>query len=110
MEDLTKPNTRAILVGLDITSKVHSLSDWDVESSLDELERLAATADVDTVARLSQRLPHPDTRSFIGSGKVKELKALLEAKKLKLVIFDDELSPRQQVNLQNDLSGKDALE
>jgi len=110
MEEIVKKNARAILVGLDITAKVNALSTWDIESSLDELERLASTADVDVIERLTQRLPLPDTRSFIGSGKVKELKALLEAHDVQLVIFDDELSPRQQVNLQNDLSEEDALE
>ena len=110
MEELTKKNARAILVGLDITSTKNASSTWDIDSSLDELERLASTADVDVVCRLTQKLPLPDTRSFIGSGKVQELKRLLEAHEVKLVIFDDELSPRQQVNLQNDLSEEDALE
>jgi len=110
MEEITKKNARAILVGLDISSTKNALSDWDIDSSLDELELLASTADVDVVCRLTQRLPLPDTRSFIGSGKVKELGSLLKQHDVKLVIFDDELSPRQQVNLQNDLSGEDALE
>ncbi|MCL2379697.1 MAG: GTPase HflX [Coriobacteriia bacterium] len=110
MQEITKPNARAILVGLDISSTKNNPHAWTVESSLLELERLASTADVDIVGRLTQRLPLPDNRSFIGSGKVKELKAMLEKHDVKLVIFDDELSPRQQVNLQNDLSGEDALE
>lgn len=110
MEELTKQNARAILVGLDITSTKNALSDWDVDSSLDELERLASTADVDVVTRLTQRLALPDTRTFIGSGKVKELKALLERHDVSLVIFDDELSPRQQLNFQTDLSEENALE
>lgn len=110
MEEIVHKNARAILVGLDITAKVNALSTWDIDSSMDELERLAATADVDVVQRVSQRLPLPDTKYFIGSGKVKELKALLEQHDVQLVIFDDELSPRQQVNLQNSLSEEDALE
>ncbi|MCL2525719.1 MAG: GTPase HflX [Coriobacteriia bacterium] len=110
MEEVTKKNARAIMVGLDITSTKNALSSWDIDSSLEELERLAATADVDIVARLTQRMQTPDTRSFIGSGKVEELKRLLHAHEVQLVIFDDELSPRQQVSLQNDLSEKDALE
>jgi len=110
MEELAKKNARAILVGLDITSTKNASSTWDINSSLDELERLASTADVDVVCRLTQKLPLPDTRSFIGSGKVQELKRLLEEHDVQLVIFDDELSPRQQVNLQNDLSEEDALE
>ena len=110
MEEITKKNARAILVGLDITSSKNALSTWDIDSSLDELELLASTADVDVVCRLTQRMPLPDTRTFIGSGKVKELESLLEQHDVSLVIFDDELSPRQQVNLQNDLSGEDALE
>jgi len=110
MQETAQPNPRAILVGLDITSSKNRVEGWTVESSLLELERLATTAHVDIAGRLTQRLPLPDNRSFIGSGKVKELKSMLEAQDVKLVIFDDELSPRQQVNLQTDLSEKDALE
>lgn len=110
MEEIAIKRARAILVGLDVTSTKNALSDWDIDSSLDELKRLADTADVDVVDRLVQRLPMPDNRSYLGSGKVKELKDLIERHDVKLVIFDDELSPRQQANLQTDLSEKDALE
>lgn len=110
MEDIVSKRAQAIIVGVEITSTKNALTDWDIDSSLDELERLADTAEVDVVARVTQKLPIADNRSYIGSGKVKELKALLERHGLKLVIFDDELSPRQQTNLQNDLSEKDALE
>ena len=74
MQEIRQPKPRAILVGLDISSNKNRIAGWTVESSLLELQRLAATADVDVVARLTQRLPQPDNRSFIGSGKVRELK------------------------------------
>ena len=70
---------------------------------LDELEFLAETAGIVTLKRFTQRLPHPDPRTFIGSGKVAEIKSWLEATETTLVIFDDELSPSQLRNLERDL-------
>ena len=78
----------------------------DVANSLDELERLARTAGVNVVGRGSQRLEAINPATYIGSGKVEEIKALREELGLDLVIFDDELSPAQLRNLEGALETK----
>ncbi|HRJ29883.1 MAG TPA: GTPase HflX [Cyclobacteriaceae bacterium] len=75
---------------------------------LDELEFLAETAGIRTVERLVQNLKLPDSRTFIGKGKVEELKACIIAQKIDTVIFDDDLSPSQLRNLEKDLNPKDS--
>lgn len=87
---------KAILVALDVGN-----AEWSVEDSLDELERLASTANVMCVGRLTQKLHAPHTRSYIGPGKLDELMELAKATEANLIIFDDELSPRQQTNIEN---------
>jgi GTP-binding protein HflX len=89
----------AILVG--IMTELQKVS--QVEEYLDELEFLAETAGAITVKRFTQRLKHPDATTFIGSGKVLEIKAFLEQAEVNLVIFDDELSPTQLRNLEKAL-------
>ena len=78
----------------------------DVANSLDELERLAHTAGVNVVGRGSQRLEAINPATYVGSGKVEEIKALREELGLDLVIFDDELSPAQLRNLEGALETK----
>lgn len=82
---------RAILVGVEWRE-----SAWPCDRSLDELERLASTAGATTVARLTQRLVKPYSKSFIGSGKVEELCGLAHRLDADVVIFDDDLTPSQQ--------------
>ena len=78
-----------------------------VEEHLDELEFLALTAGAETKKRLVQRLPHPDRRTFIGSGKLQELKEYVEAnEEISLVIFDDDLSGKQTGILEEELKVK----
>jgi len=89
---------RAILVGVDWRS-----DGWPIERSLDELERLADTAGAGTVARLTQRLDRPVPKSYIGSGKVEELKGFVQRLDADVVIFDDDLSPSQQSYLERAL-------
>lgn len=86
---------RALLVGID-----NSRSEWDTEESLDELARLAHTAGSEEVARTSQRLQKPNPATFVGSGKVDEIANLCESLDIDVVIFDDELTPTQQSNLE----------
>lgn len=86
---------RAILVGID-----RPQSPWPLAASLAELERLADTAGADVVAATSQRLDAPNPRTFIGSGKAAEVAELARAHHADLVIFDDELTPTQQSNLE----------
>lgn len=95
----TAPTTeRAILVAVDWRN-----DGWPVERSLDELERLADTAGASTVARLTQRLDRPIPKSYIGSGKVEELKGFVNRLNADVVIFDDDLSPSQQSFLERAL-------
>lgn len=67
-----------------------------MEDSLDELARLADTAGVTVIERLTQVVSTPNPATFIGKGKLEELVALVKAEDIQVVIFDDELSPRQQ--------------
>ena len=86
---------RALLLGIDRRD-----SPWPVERSLQELERLADTAGAQTVARLTQRLEKPIPKSYIGSGKVEELKGMVARLDIDVVIFDDDLTPSQQSYLE----------
>lgn len=71
-----------------------------VDEYLDELEFLAETAGVRSVKRFVQRLPAPDTRTFVGPGKLEEIKIYCDDNEIDLVIFDDELSPSQTRNIE----------
>lgn len=86
---------RAILVGVNT-----GRSEWPLEDSLAELERLAETDGAEIVGTLTQRLDKPVPRTFIGSGKTEELVRLVDALDADVVIFDDELTPSQQSNLE----------
>lgn len=71
-----------------------------VEDSLDELTRLADTAGIDVVGQAIQRIDKPNSATYIGSGKVEEVKLLVDELQADVVIFDDELSPRHQRELE----------
>ncbi len=86
---------RAILVGVD-----WGHADWSVEESLDELARLAQTDGADVVMTMTQRLDAPVPKTFIGKGKVEELCSYVRSLDADVVIFDDELTPSQQANLE----------
>lgn len=91
---------KAVLVGL-ITDR----QDADrADEYLDELEFLATTADITTLKRFVQRLHKPEGRTYIGSGKLAEVKAWMEEHGADCVIFDDELSPAQQRNIEKELA------
>ena len=92
---------RAIAVGVKRPNQ-----QWPTESSLEELARLADTAGVEVVASTIQKLDTLNPRTFIGSGKVEEVAQLCRSYTADVVIFDDELSPSQQSNLEK-LIGKD---
>ena len=81
----------------------------DTERSLDELALLVDTAGADEVGRTLQHRAAPDPATYIGSGKVKELRELCDDVDADTVVFDDELTPAQQRNLERDL-GRTALD
>lgn len=90
------------MVGVDIfeDQKILSLSD-----SLAELMRLADTAGFEVVGQATQKLDHPNPKTFIGPGKVKEVKALADELLADVILFDDELSPRHQRELEELMRG-----
>lgn len=78
----------------------------ETDEYLDELAFLAETAGIRTVLKLVQHLPKPDPRSFIGKGKLEELKEFVLANRVRNVIFDEDLSPSQLRNLEKELNPK----
>jgi GTPase len=97
-----KEDVNAVLVG--VIQNEHT--DMQVNEYLDELEFLAETAGVHTKKRFTQRLKHPDARSFVGKGKLEEIKSYILAKGITLVIFDDELTGSQIQNIEAALNTK----
>ena len=91
------PQERAFLVGLALHNKPGLLS---VGDSLQELALLAETAGLDVVGQASQTLEHPNSKTYVGSGKIREIKALVEDLVADIVLFDDELNPRHQRELE----------
>ena len=79
-----------------------------IKEHLDELAFLAETAGIKTMKRFVQNLPHPDPRSFVGKGKLAEIKEYVSAHHIRNVIFDEDLSPSQLRNLEKELNPKDA--
>lgn len=67
---------------------------------LDELQFLAETDGVKTMKRFTQKLPHPDNKTYVGKGKLEEIRAYVEDKGIDLVLIDDEISPSQQRNIE----------
>jgi len=94
---------RAVLVGVEAG---RGRDGWSIESSLDELTQLARTAGADVVGRLTQKIERPSSTHYIGSGKMQELIELKQELNYDTVIFNDELAPRQQRNLEESLGVK----
>lgn len=90
---------RAVLVGL---IQKHQ-TEAQVQEYLDELAFLAETAGAVAVKRFVQKLPHPDSRTFIGKGKLEEIKQYISGRNINLVIFDDELTGAQIMNIEKAL-------
>jgi GTPase len=93
----------AFLVAVD---QDESESLWSVEDSLSELGTLARTAGAEIVGALIQRLRHPDVATYIGKGRAQELRDTEKELGFDIVIFDDELSPSQQRNLEKMLDAR----
>ena len=99
-EPTSRPKERVFLVGVDLRDKKNILS---VDESLEELALLAETAGLDVVGEAKQKLDQPNPETFIGSGKADEIKAMVEDTLSDVVIFDIELSPRHQRELERRL-------
>lgn len=99
----TRRRETAVLVGVQTPD---TTSD-DLRDGLDELELLTDTAGADTAARLTQNLPRIHGATFIGKGKVEQLRKTVEKHKADLVVFDDDLSPVQVRNLEKALKSED---
>ena len=93
---------QAVLVG--VIQKDHT--EIQVNEYLDELTFLSETAGAIAVKRFTQRLPHPDSRTFVGKGKLEEIKQYVKQKGIPLVIFDDELTGSQISNIEKELGVK----
>ncbi|GAB4207447.1 MAG: GTPase HflX [Bacteroidia bacterium] len=86
---------RGVLVGVEIKGQKIPLQEY-----LDELKFLASTYNVTTIKTFTQKLEKPDPATFIGKGKAEEIKNFIDNNQVDIVIFDDELSPVQQRNLE----------
>ncbi len=91
------PRERTFLVGVEIFDQDNLLS---LNDSLEELSLLADTAGLDVVGSETQKRSRPHQKTFIGSGKVDEIKALASEVDAQIILFDDELSPRHQRELE----------
>lgn len=85
----------AVLVGVDFGT-------YNAEVSIDELEELARTAGAVVAAKIIQKRDKPDSATYIGSGRLQEVKEFAEANDIDLLIFDGELTPSQQRNIENE--------
>lgn len=85
----------AMLIGLDMDT-------YDAEVSIDELEELARTAGAVVCAKTLQKRDRPDSATYVGSGKLEEIKEFAEANDVDLLIFDGELTPSQQRNIERE--------
>ena len=93
---------RAVLIGL-VTQGV---PEAQVNEYLDELAFLAETAGATAVKRFTQKLPRPEARTFIGTGKLEEIKQYVQSKEIDLVIFDDDLTAKQAGTLEAEFKVK----
>ncbi len=99
MIDTAPIKETAVLIGL----STHSQDMDRTMEYLDELAFLIDTAGGIPVKRFTQKLDHPDSRSYVGSGKLKEIKAWITENPVDMAVFDDELTPSQIRNIENEL-------
>src|SRR5438552_2289349 len=103
MHSTAEEPERACLVGVERTS---GRDGWNEGSSLDELDLLAKTAGAEGVGRVSQRLDSPHPATYVGKGKLEQIKSRRNSDGYTMVVFDDELSPSQQAKLEDALQVK----
>ncbi len=102
-EPTLPPRERAFLVGVELKGQKTILA---LNDSLAELALLADTAGLDVAGELTQKMDRPNVETYIGAGKVDELKALVEETLAQVVVFDEELNPRHQRELEKVLGEK----
>ncbi len=95
-------NERAVLVGL----ATRFQNETKANEYLDELEFLAQTAGAEPEKRFIQKLEYPNPRTYVGTGKLEEIRQYVEDNEIGLVIFDDDLSPKQVANIEKELKVK----
>ncbi|MFY9135223.1 MAG: GTPase HflX, partial [Bacillota bacterium] len=93
---------RAVLVGLETAAP----SAWNIDDSIGELAHLTETAGAAVVATVIQKKGKPDPAYYVGEGKAREIEMVRSATEANLVIFDDELTPAQQRNLEEIIEGR----
>jgi len=97
---MNKPTNLAILVAV----SVPKCRPEEIEEHLDEMAFLAETIGITTIGRFTQKLNNPDVRTFVGKGKLEEIKDFVSANQVQNVLFDDDLSPSQLRNLEKELN------
>src|SRR5512145_2328578 len=102
-ESTDTPPERAFIVGVLLRGQEGLLP---LEDSLAELTLLADTAGLEVVGQTYQRLDQPNPQTFIGTGKVEEVRALADEFRADVILFDDELLPRHQRELENAFGDK----
>lgn len=95
-------NEKAVLVGIITPTQ----SEAKANEYLDELDFLADTAGATTVKKFLQRMDAPNSTSFVGKGKLEEIRQYVEENEIGLVIFDDDLTPKQVANIEKELKVK----
>lgn len=101
-KQLISVEEKAVLVGVILKDQTNE----QAAEYLDELAFLSETAGATTVKRFTQKLAHPDSRTFVGKGKLEEIKQYVNGKNITLVIFDDELTGSQISNIEKELNVK----
>src|SRR6201991_886709 len=101
-KNIIQGEEKAVLVGL-----IHDgQTEHQVKEYLEELKFLAETAGAHCIKKFTQRLQHPDSRTFLGKGKLEEIKNYVTGKDVRIIIFDDELSGSQITNIEKILDVK----
>ena len=102
---MTEIQNTAVLIALG-----NARTEEETREHLDELAFLAETAGIIAIRQFIQNLQHPDPRTFVGKGKLEELKRFVHENNVRNVIFDEDLSPSQLRNLERELNSKDGEE
>jgi GTP-binding protein HflX len=100
--DTAVKQERAVLVGVIMPHETEE----QTKEYLEELEFLVQTAGAETVKTFTQKLQRPDRSTFVGSGRLEDIKAFVDSEEIDIVVFDDELTPSQLRNIENELQVK----